>query len=131
SPEDFPPGALLSFTFQGSEEQRYSDFNAAVEPVSAPEELAPAEKGGSHDALLRRVVPHPSGLRPAFLPPTPERGKEKRRQTLSPLPSLWGKGAGGWGVYHIQIQHALRREDRRVSREDCRVADGLRLVFAQ
>lgn len=43
SPEDFPPGALLSFTFQGSEEQRYSDFDAAVEPVSAPEELAPAE----------------------------------------------------------------------------------------
>lgn len=43
SPEDFPPGALLSFAFQGTDEQRYSEFEAAVEPVAAPEELASAD----------------------------------------------------------------------------------------
>lgn len=41
SPEDFPPGALLSFTFQGVEDQRYEQINEAFEPVSAPEDLAP------------------------------------------------------------------------------------------
>ena len=41
SPDDFPDGALLSFAFQGVEEQRYEQINEAREPVSAPEELAP------------------------------------------------------------------------------------------
>lgn len=41
SPDDFPPGTLLSFSFVGVEEQRYRQIGEAFEPVSAPEELAP------------------------------------------------------------------------------------------
>jgi len=41
SPDDFPPGALLSFSFVGNEEQRFRQIGETFEPVSAPEELAP------------------------------------------------------------------------------------------
>lgn len=41
SPDDFPPGTLLSFSFVGIEEQRYQQIGETFEPVSAPDVLAP------------------------------------------------------------------------------------------
>lgn len=40
SPDDFPPGMMLSFRFEGVEEQSYRQFNETFEPVAVPEGVA-------------------------------------------------------------------------------------------